>query len=189
VDDVELSPAAKKSPNLNIPVAQDATKLEVSSSYNNLLQPGLHQSSIASLPPLHTSSSSSSAPPRRSPRLSSQTVTSSSASASISASGNSPDSSSSYSSISSTFTKSPSDDQNDHPLDRKLGQAYAYMRKLRDDYGIRDVFGVVTSYAYWRIVWLPDTDFTATATLPRTQQDIKAVEEEELVEDITRSVG
>jgi len=35
---------------------------------------------------------------------------------------------------------------------------------LRTQYGLRYVFGIVTNYAEWRIVWLPDCDAAAHAT-------------------------
>jgi len=35
---------------------------------------------------------------------------------------------------------------------------------LRTQYGLRYVFGIVTNYAEWRIVWLPDSDAAAQAT-------------------------
>jgi hypothetical protein len=45
-----------------------------------------------------------------------------------------------------------------------LGQIFDYMCMLRTQYGLRYVFGVVTNYAEWRIVWLPDTEAAALAT-------------------------
>lgn len=39
-----------------------------------------------------------------------------------------------------------------------------YMCMLRTQYGLRYVFGIVTNYAEWRIVWLPDCDAAAQAT-------------------------
>jgi len=39
-----------------------------------------------------------------------------------------------------------------------------YMCMLRTQYGLRYVFGIVTNYAEWRIVWLPDSDAAAQAT-------------------------
>ena len=38
------------------------------------------------------------------------------------------------------------------------------MCMLRTQYGFRYVFGIVTNYAEWRIVWLPDTEAAAQAT-------------------------
>ena len=45
-----------------------------------------------------------------------------------------------------------------------LGQIFDYMCMLRTQYGLRYVFGIVTNYAEWRIVWLPDTEAAAQAT-------------------------
>lgn len=46
---------------------------------------------------------------------------------------------------------------------RVLGQIFDYMLRLRNYYGIRQVFGLVTTFEEWRVVWLPDTDVAATA--------------------------
>lgn len=45
-----------------------------------------------------------------------------------------------------------------------LGQIFDYMCMLRTQHGLRYVFGIVTNYAEWRVVWLPDTDTAAQAT-------------------------
>jgi hypothetical protein len=45
-----------------------------------------------------------------------------------------------------------------------LGQIFDYMCMLRTQYGLRYVFGIVTNYAEWRIVWLPDTEAAAQTT-------------------------
>ena len=45
-----------------------------------------------------------------------------------------------------------------------LGQIFDYMCMLRTQHGLRYVFGIVTNYAEWRIVWLPDTEPAAQAT-------------------------
>jgi len=44
-----------------------------------------------------------------------------------------------------------------------LGQIFDYMCMLRTQYGLRYVFGIVTNYVEWRIVWLPDTEPAAEA--------------------------
>jgi hypothetical protein len=174
VDDVESSPAANKSPKSNTAttIVPDAVDTSHGCNYNNnnVVQHTVQVNSA--LPPLLVSSSFSVSAARRSPRLSPVPVMST-------------NTSSSYTRNTSNKAISPTS-PNDQPLDRKLGQVYAYMRKLRDDYGIRDVFGIVTNYAYWRIVWLPDSDSSAAAILPRSKEEIKKVEEEELVEDISK---
>jgi hypothetical protein len=168
VDDVESSPAANKSPKSNTTttiVPYTVNTPHCSNNNSNIVQHPVQVNSA--LPPLPVSSSFPVFAARRSPRLSPVPVMS------INTSSNSNTSNNAI----------PPTSPNDQPLDRKLGQVYAYMRKLRDDYGIRDVFGIVTNYAYWRIVWLPDSDTSAAATLPRSEEEIKEVEEEELVED------
>jgi hypothetical protein len=45
-----------------------------------------------------------------------------------------------------------------------LGQIFDYMCMLRTQHGLRYVFGIVTNYAEWRIVWLPDSEAAAQAT-------------------------
>jgi hypothetical protein len=47
---------------------------------------------------------------------------------------------------------------------RLLGQIFDYMCMLRTQHGLRYVFGIITNYATWRIVWLPDTEAAAQAT-------------------------
>ena len=42
-----------------------------------------------------------------------------------------------------------------------LGQIFDYLRQLREMHGRRDVFGIITNYFSWRIVWLPDCDLVA----------------------------
>lgn len=55
-----------------------------------------------------------------------------------------------------------------------LGQIFDYMCMLRTQYGLRHVFGVVTNYAEWRIVWLPDTDAAAQASELPVRDDSQA---------------
>jgi hypothetical protein len=57
------------------------------------------------------------------------------------------------------------------------------MLKLRDDYGLRDVFGIVTNYREWRIVWLPDTDQVAADTTLRN------VQHEHLIDDVQEDIN
>jgi hypothetical protein len=45
-----------------------------------------------------------------------------------------------------------------------LGQIFDYMCLLRAQYGLRYVFGILSNYVEWRIVWLPDTQVAADAT-------------------------
>jgi hypothetical protein len=45
-----------------------------------------------------------------------------------------------------------------------LGQIFDYMCLLRAQYGLRFVFGILSNYSEWRIVWLPDTQCAAEAT-------------------------
>ena len=42
-----------------------------------------------------------------------------------------------------------------------LGQIFDYLLQLRQMHGRRDVFGIITNYFRWRIVWLPDCDSVA----------------------------
>ena len=45
--------------------------------------------------------------------------------------------------------------------DRYLGQIFDYLLQLRQMHGRRDVFGIITNYFRWRIVWLPDCEMVA----------------------------
>ncbi|MHB1873111.1 MAG: hypothetical protein ACYCT1_20030 [Steroidobacteraceae bacterium] len=43
------------------------------------------------------------------------------------------------------------------------GQIYDYMMRLKSFHGLRNVFGVVSTYVQWRIYWLSDCDDIAAA--------------------------
>lgn len=45
------------------------------------------------------------------------------------------------------------------------GQIFNYMRRLREYFGLVDVFGIVTTYSQWRIYWLSDSDAAASTDL------------------------
>src|SRR5690348_9514734 len=45
-----------------------------------------------------------------------------------------------------------------------LGQIYDYMLRLKSFHGLKDVFGVLTTYEEWRICWFPHSQTTAEAT-------------------------
>lgn len=52
------------------------------------------------------------------------------------------------------------------------GQIFDHMCMQRTHWGVRQVFGVVTNYLEWRVVWLPDSQTAADATeLPFQQTD------------------
>ena len=42
-----------------------------------------------------------------------------------------------------------------------LGQIFDYLYQLRELHGRKEVFGIITNYESWRIVWLPDCDLVA----------------------------
>jgi hypothetical protein len=44
------------------------------------------------------------------------------------------------------------------------GQMYDYMLRLQSYYGLKHVFGIVSTYQRWRIYWLPDSEEAARAT-------------------------
>lgn len=44
------------------------------------------------------------------------------------------------------------------------GQLFDYMLRLQSFFGIKNVFGILTSYDQWRICWLPLSDQAAAAT-------------------------
>jgi hypothetical protein len=44
------------------------------------------------------------------------------------------------------------------------GQIYDYMLRLRHFVGLKSIFGIATTYAQWRIYWLPDTDEDAKSS-------------------------
>lgn len=43
------------------------------------------------------------------------------------------------------------------------GQLFDYMCRLRSFHGLREVFGIATTYRQWRVFWLPDTDSVTAA--------------------------
>jgi hypothetical protein len=43
------------------------------------------------------------------------------------------------------------------------GQIYDYMIRLQSFHGLKNVFGIVTTYTAWRVYWLPNTDPVAAA--------------------------
>lgn len=51
------------------------------------------------------------------------------------------------------------------------GQIFDYMLRLREYYGLRYVFGIITTMQHWRICWLPDTTTLANSNNSHIQQD------------------
>ena len=60
--------------------------------------------------------------------------------------------------------QTPTDDALNDSDTRLFEQVFDYMIGLRNLYGLRHVFSIVTSYEKWRICWLPDTDVVARST-------------------------
>lgn len=52
------------------------------------------------------------------------------------------------------------------------GQIYDYMVNLRQFFGLRRVFGIISTYAEWRICWLPDNDVAAAETSVETYKKL-----------------
>ena len=52
------------------------------------------------------------------------------------------------------------------PLSKEkvLGQIFDYLVHLKNYTGRRDVFGILTTYHEWRVVWLPESDEAARST-------------------------
>ena len=44
-----------------------------------------------------------------------------------------------------------------------FGQIYDYMLRLQSFHGLKDVFGVLTTYEEWRICWFPEFQTAAEA--------------------------
>jgi len=53
------------------------------------------------------------------------------------------------------------------------GQIYDYMLRLKTFFGLRNVFGIVSTYKEWRFYWFPETDGAANTTdrTPYVQSD------------------
>jgi hypothetical protein len=68
------------------------------------------------------------------------------------------------------------------------GQIYDYMLRLRSFHGLKNVFGIVTTYTQWRLYWLPDCDDIAAATSVNETLSVGApqqLDEEEENDDTT----
>ncbi len=61
--------------------------------------------------------------------------------------------------------KKPDKNNKNTVLDHKnvFGQIYDYMMRLRSFFGLRYVFGIITTYAQWRVVWLDEPDTIVAA--------------------------
>jgi hypothetical protein len=54
------------------------------------------------------------------------------------------------------------------------GQIFDYMRRLREYFGLEEVFGIVATYAQWRVYWLSDSESAASSDrleLPTVSRD------------------
>eukprot|EP01114_Cavostelium_apophysatum_P000777 TRINITY_DN1069_c0_g1_i11.p1 TRINITY_DN1069_c0_g1~~TRINITY_DN1069_c0_g1_i11.p1 ORF type:complete len:362 (+),score=90.71 TRINITY_DN1069_c0_g1_i11:1788-2873(+) len=51
-----------------------------------------------------------------------------------------------------------------------LGQCYDFMMALRNYFGIKNVFGILTTYEEWRICWLPECDHAALSDAPSSEE-------------------
>jgi hypothetical protein len=58
--------------------------------------------------------------------------------------------------------KKPGNDIMDSPL--LHGQIYDYMLRLQSFFGLRHVFGIVSTYAQWRVCWLPGVSESVAAS-------------------------
>ena len=49
-------------------------------------------------------------------------------------------------------------DQNIMKSKSMWGQTYDYLRVLHEKYGVKQPFGIMTTYKEWRFCWLPESD-------------------------------
>ncbi len=63
------------------------------------------------------------------------------------------------------------------------GQIYDYMLRLQSYYGLRNVFGIVTTYEQWRFYWFPSCDEVAAGEEIDERLHMKEPKEEEDEED------
>lgn len=62
--------------------------------------------------------------------------------------------------------KKPNGAQKTSALEESVvaGQIFSYMMMLRNQYGVRHAFGILSTYEEWRVCWLPDTEKAASVT-------------------------